>query len=220
LASAAAAAYALGFLILEDLVVKSGINGPAAGSCYREDVAMGLPSSQRSVQQLVEDHYAALYRYAYRLSGAAAEAEDLTQETFCKAQVQWAQLRDHERAKAWLFSILRNAYLHRARSQRQHREISLDCAGDLPEPLADPLPEVEPERLQQALAELSEVFRTPVILYYFEDFSYRDIAEQMELPIGTVMSRLARAKAYLRARLLQPQTAVAAQGQRRAKDGL
>jgi RNA polymerase sigma-70 factor (ECF subfamily) len=55
--------------------------------------------------------------------------------------------------------------------------------------------------LQQTLDELEEGFRTPLILFYFEEFSYRDIAEQMELPIGTVMSRLARAKAYLRAKL-------------------
>jgi RNA polymerase sigma-70 factor (ECF subfamily) len=181
---------------------------------------MGLPGSQRSVQQLVDDYYAALYRYAYRLAGAAGEAEDLTQEAFCKAQLQLGQLRDHGRAKAWLFSILRNAYLHRARSQRQHRQVSLDSVGDVAEPLPDALPDVEPERLQQALDELPEVFRTPVILYYFEDFSYRDIAEQMDLPIGTVMSRLARAKAYLRSRLLQAQSAVAAEGHRRANDGL
>ena len=63
------------------------------------------------------------------------------------------------------------------------------------------VPEVEPEELQRALNELPEGFRTPVILFYFEDMSYRDIAEQMDLPIGTVMSRLARAKAYLRAKL-------------------
>lgn len=180
---------------------------------------MGLPGSQRSVQQLVDEYYTALYRYAYRLSGTASEAEDLTQEAFCKAQVQMAQLRDPGRAKSWLFSILRNAYLHRVRSQRQHRQISLDSAGDLAEPLPEPLPEVEPERLQQALAELPEVFRTPVILYYFEEFSYRDIAEQMDLPLGTVMSRLARAKGYLRARLLQPQAAVV-DDRRRANDGL
>jgi RNA polymerase sigma-70 factor (ECF subfamily) len=171
------------------------------------------------VQQFVDDYYVALYRYAYRLTGAATDAEDLTQEAFCKAQLQLGQLRDPGRAKAWLFSILRNAYLHRARSQRQHRQVSLDSVGDVAEPLPDPLPEVEPERLQQALNELPEVFRTPVILYYFEDFSYRDIAEQMDLPIGTVMSRLARAKAYLKVRLLQP-TAVLAEGQRRATDGL
>ena len=70
----------------------------------------------------------------------------------------------------------------------------------MPEPLAD----VDPQRLQAALDELPEIFRTPVILFYFEDFSYRDMADQMEVAIGTIMSRLARAKAFLRGRLLQP----------------
>ena len=96
----------------------------------------------------------------------------------------------------------------------------LDEVGDLAEPLPEPLPAVDPERLQEALNELPEVFRTPIILYYFEDFSYRDIAEQMDLPIGTVMSRLARAKAHLRARLLPAAPEVVADGPRRATDGL
>jgi RNA polymerase sigma-70 factor, ECF subfamily len=180
---------------------------------------MGLPGSQRDVQRLVEEHYAALYRYAYRLSGSAADAEDLTQEAFCKAQRNFAQLRDRGRAKAWLFSILRNAYLHRVRDQRHARFVALDDLGDLPEPPPGPLPPVEPERLQAALNELPEVFRTPIILYYFEDFSYRAIAEQMDLPLGTVMSRLARAKAHLRARLL-PAAVVLADGPGRGSDGL
>jgi RNA polymerase sigma-70 factor (ECF subfamily) len=162
---------------------------------------MGKPGSPQTVQRLVDEHYVALYRYAYRLSGSAADAEDLTQEAFCKAQLNLGQLRDPGRAKPWLFSILRNAYLHRVRADRQQHCVSLDGVGDLPEPAAEPLPEIDPERLQQALNELPEVFRTPIILYYFEDFSYRDIAEQMDLPLGTVMSRLARAKAYLRSRL-------------------
>jgi RNA polymerase sigma-70 factor (ECF subfamily) len=181
---------------------------------------MGLPGSQRNVQQLVDDHYTCLYRYAYRLAGSAADAEDLTQETFCKAQRQLGQLREPARAKAWLFSILRNAYLHRARAQRQHPQVSLDSVGDLAEPPLEPLPDVEPERLQQTLNELPEVFRTPVILYYFEDFSYRDIAEQMNLPLGTVMSRLARAKAHLRSRILKPGMTVLADAPRRATDGV
>jgi RNA polymerase sigma-70 factor (ECF subfamily) len=180
---------------------------------------MGLPGSQRTVQRLVDDHYEALYRYAYRLSGSSADAEDLTQEAFCKAQANLAQLREPARARPWLFSILRNAYLHRSRDERLHRCVSLDSVGDLPEPLPDPLPEIDPERLQQALNELDEVFRTPIILYYFEEFSYREIAEQMDLPMGTVMSRLARAKAYLRTRLLQPERALLADG-RRTSDGL
>jgi RNA polymerase sigma-70 factor (ECF subfamily) len=100
--------------------------------------------------------------------------------------------------------------------------VSLDGIGDVPEPLPEPLPEIDPEKLQQALNELPELFRTPIILYYFEDFSYRDIAEQMELPIGTVMSRLARAKAFLRSRLLPPGEEVTVNGHRprRATDGL
>ena len=60
---------------------------------------MGLPGSQRSVQQLVDEHYVSLYRYGYRLSGSAADAEDLTQEAFCKAQLQMGQLRDPEAAR-------------------------------------------------------------------------------------------------------------------------
>jgi len=181
---------------------------------------MGTPGRQRTVEQLVEDHYAALYRYAYRLCGAAADAEDLTQEAFLKAQAHLGQLRDPGRAKPWLFSILRNAYLHRVRANRQERRVPLDEVGDLAEPLPEPLPPVDPARLQEALNELPEVFRTPIILYYFEDFSYRDIADQMDLPIGTVMSRLARAKAHLRGRLLPPAPALLADGPRRATDGL
>ena len=67
---------------------------------------MNVPGSRRNVQNLVEEHYAALYRYAYRLAGCAADAEDLTQEAFCQAQLKLGQLRDHDRAKAWLFSVL------------------------------------------------------------------------------------------------------------------
>src|SRR5947209_262625 len=174
-------------------------------------LAMGLPGSQRTVQRLVDEHYVALYRYAYRLCGSAADAEDLTQEAFCKAQLNLGQLRDPARAKPWLFSILRNAYLHRVRSERCQPCVPLDGVGDVAEPPPDPLPDVDPEQLQQALNDMPEAFRTPIILFYFEDFTYRDIAEQMDLPIGTVMSRLARAKASLRARL-RPAAAIDRKG--------
>jgi len=163
---------------------------------------MGGTASRQGIASLVERHYESLYRYAYRLSGGAADAEDLTQEAFCKAQAQLSQLRDQDRAKPWLFAILRNAYLHRARSDRAHKQVSLDAVGDLPDDPPPDVPEIGSDQLQRALNELPEGFRTPVILFYFEDMSYRDIAEQMELPIGTVMSRLARAKAHLRDRLV------------------
>src|SRR5713101_9061418 len=101
---------------------------------------MGLPGSQRKVQRLVDEHYVPLYRYAYRLAGSAADAEDLTQEAFCKAQLNLSQLREASRARAWLFSILRNAYLHRIRADKQQRCVSLDGIGDVADPLPDPLP--------------------------------------------------------------------------------
>jgi RNA polymerase sigma-70 factor (ECF subfamily) len=182
---------------------------------------MGMPGSPQTVQRLVEEHYVALYRYAYRLTGSSADAEDLTQETFCTAQLRLAQLRNSASVKPWLFSILRNAYLHRLRDDRAHPCVPLDGLGDVAETLPEVLPDLDPEQLQSALNELPEVYRTPIILYYFEDFGYREIAEQMDLPIGTVMSRLARAKAYLRNRLVPAGDAVSANGHpRRANDGL
>ena len=158
---------------------------------------------QRQVEQLVGAFYESLYRYAYRLSGSPQEAEDLTQETFCQAQNKLGQLRDADKAKAWLFSILRNAYLRRIRASKQEHRVPLDSVGEIPDRPTEPLPEIEPAQLQKALGELPESFRTPLILFYFEEFSYREIAEQMEMPLGTVMSRLARGKAFLKQRLLQ-----------------
>lgn len=161
------------------------------------------------VEQLVKDHYKELYRFAYRLSGATAEAEDLVQETFCQAQLKLVQLRDGQAARAWLFAILRNAYLRRLRDAKACRLLPLDEVGELADRSDGELPPIDPEQLQEALAALPETFRTPLILYYFEEFSYREIAEQMQVPMGTVMSRLARGKDYLRSRLLGPEGALA-----------
>ena len=153
------------------------------------------------VRELIDAHYEALYRYAYRLAGNSADAEDLTQDTFGKAIARLDQLRDPARAKSWLFRILRNAYLHRIRDEKRWKIVPLDAVGDVAEVGPEPLPEIDSATLQDALSDLDETFRTPLILFYFDDFSYRDIAEQMDLPIGTVMSRLARGKGYLRSKL-------------------
>src|SRR5579872_630849 len=115
---------------------------------------MGTPGSPQLMQRLVDEHYVTLYRYAFRLSGSAADAEDLTQEAFCKAQSSLGQLRQPERVKPWLFSILRNAYLHRIRAARQEKCVSLDGIGELPDQAPDSLPDINPEQLQHALSEL------------------------------------------------------------------
>jgi RNA polymerase sigma-70 factor, ECF subfamily len=160
----------------------------------------------RELVELIEQHYVLLYRYAYRLTGSEADAEDLTQQAFLVAQAKWGQLRDGERARSWLFAIVRNAYLKQVRHESCIAVASLEA---VPEPVEKDLEnaEFDSELLQNALNDLPEEFRTPVILFYFDAFSYKEIAEQMGVPIGTIMSRLARARAFLRHRMTIPETA-------------
>src|SRR5258708_1359023 len=161
----------------------------------------------RKLAELVERYYALLYRYAYRLTGTEADAEDLTQQAFLTAQARWDQLRDETKAKSWLFTIARNAYLKELRGPVCIPSSALD---ELPEKSHAATSETGPfdidqEQLQNALNDLPEEFRSPVVLFYFEEFSYKEIAEQMDVPVGTIMSRLARAKACLRQRLAPPE---------------
>lgn len=165
---------------------------------------MNAEARQREVAALVEAHYALLYRYAYRLAGSAADAEDLTQQAFLTAQEKLDQLRAADNAKAWLFAIVRNAYLKTRRGPAGRPPIPIQCVAEPPQ-TPEPPPDLTGEELTQTLAELPEDFRLPLILFYFEDMSYRDIASALELPLGTVMSRLSRGKAHLRQRLGDPQ---------------
>ncbi len=150
---------------------------------------------------LIVAHHAALFRYAYRLSGCSAEADDLTQQTFLVAQRKLHQLREADRAGAWLFAVLRSVFFKSLRRQRPATAASLNLEVDQ---FAGPTPvveEVDRERLAAALAQLPDEFRLVVLMFYFEELSYQEIAEQLEIPIGTVMSRLSRAKGHLRRRL-------------------
>ncbi|MEI8382224.1 MAG: sigma-70 family RNA polymerase sigma factor [Planctomycetota bacterium] len=151
-----------------------------------------------TTDELIEQHSALLYRYAYRLSGNASDAEDLVQQTYMLVHQRLHQLRDTKAARGWLVSIVRNVFLKSLRHHQVGR--SLD---DIDEPHVEGTPEtpIHLKRLQEALLELSEEFRSPLVLYYFEDFSYQEIATQMGVPIGTVMSRISRGKTYLRKRL-------------------
>src|SRR4051812_20922037 len=125
------------------------------------------------LRELIDAHYEMLYRYAYRLCGKVADAEDLTQEAFGKAMLRMDQLRNPERVKPWLYRILRNLYLHRVRDDKRRRVVPLESAGELVSRDSDDVPPIDPQALQSALDDLEETFRTPVILFYFEGFSYR-----------------------------------------------
>jgi RNA polymerase sigma-70 factor (ECF subfamily) len=158
---------------------------------------------------LVERYYALLYRYAYRLTGFGPDAEDLTQQVFLIAQAKWDQLRDEQKAKSWLFTIARNEYLKELRAPTCLLSNALDT-WPAPSDVTTAV-NIDEEQLQNVLNDLPEEFRSPVVLFYFEEFSYKEIAEQMGVPIGTVMSRLARAKAFLRHRLTAPDSMAASQ---------
>lgn len=158
---------------------------------------MNPGEAEERMRTLVEQHYGLLYRFAYRLCGSAADAEDLTQQTFLAAQSHLSQLRDERLAKSWLCTILRRCFLKSARKATTSRLSSLESM----EEIEGRIPEVspfDPEALQAALNSLPEEFRTPLILFYFQEFSYKEIAEQLQTPVGTVMSRLSRGKTYLR----------------------
>lgn len=159
-----------------------------------------------TVTDLVREHYQAVYRFAYRLSGSAADAEDLVQHAFLTACRKLDQVREEDRVRAWLFTIVRNQFLKSV--QRGTVELSpLEDEFVWEAESEDWSPEFDEERLQTALDAMPETFRTAVLLHYFEDLSYRKIAELLEVPIGTVMSRLSRGKRFLRERLaLEPAT--------------
>ena len=178
-------------------------SSPAADNRAQAELRCGGPA-EVDFSALVVAHHAALYRYAYRLCGCAAEADDLTQQAFLVAQQKLHQLREADRAAAWLFAVLRSCFLKSLRRQRPVNAATLNLEV---EQFAGPTPdaaEIDRERLAAALADLPEEFRLVVLMFYFEELSYQEIAEQLEIPIGTVMSRLSRAKGHLRRRLGDP----------------
>jgi RNA polymerase sigma-70 factor (ECF subfamily) len=153
------------------------------------------------ITQLVADHHAVVYGYAYRLSGNEADAEDLTQQAFLVAQQKLGQLRSVESVRSWLLAITRNGFLKTCQRRRPVAAVDLQLNIDsIPAESLDG-EEIDHEWLQQAIDELPDTFKVVLVMFYFEECSYREIAKQLDLPIGTVMSRLARAKGHLRSKL-------------------
>jgi RNA polymerase sigma-70 factor (ECF subfamily) len=155
--------------------------------------------------RLVETYYAALYRFALSLTKSATDACDLTQQTFYIWATKGESLRDTTKAKAWLFTTLYREFLRGRR-----RDARMTAIEDLPPAEQDP-PDVGPDvigkmdaaTVLEALHEIEPVFREPLALFYLQDLSYLELAEILSVPIGTVMSRLSRGKAHLRARLAE-----------------
>jgi RNA polymerase sigma-70 factor, ECF subfamily len=153
------------------------------------------------------EHLDGLYSYALVLTRNHAEAEDLVQETYVRAIPAMGRLRADSNTKGWLLTILRNIWLNQLRKWRNApqliaMELGEGVANSLIEPSKDShdlyVSKLEAEQVRAAIQELPEDFREIILLREYEDLSYQEIASVLDCPIGTVMSRLGRARAKLR----------------------
>lgn len=157
--------------------------------------------SQEAFVQIVDAHYSALYRFALSLSRSEADASDLTQQTFYVWATKGHALREVSKVKSWLFTTLYREFLRGRR--RGERITSLDTAPEAEVAALEPeaIDGMDGQVVVAALQEVDEIFRAPLTLFYLQELSYQEIAETLDVPIGTVMSRLSRGKAQLRTRL-------------------
>ncbi|MFN7959714.1 MAG: sigma-70 family RNA polymerase sigma factor [Thermoanaerobaculia bacterium] len=158
----------------------------------------------------------ALYNTAYRMTRNAEDAEDLVQETYLKAYRYYDKFEEGTNLKAWLFKIMKNTFINNYRRQQQappqsdfaeieesfETSVSKEATGQIKSPEEELLETVLDEHVQRALDELPADYRMVVLLADLEGFSYKEIAEILEVPVGTVMSRLYRGRRLLEAAML------------------
>lgn len=150
-------------------------------------------------QDIVDAHYRSLFRFAYTLAKNEQEASDLTQQTFVVFAEKGSTLKDPTKVKSWLFTTLYREFLRgRKREQRidfrEENLLELEAAPVKPEAVRA----MDAQLALDALGQVDEVYRAPLALFYLQDHSYKEIAEILDIPIGTVMSRLSRGKQQLK----------------------
>lgn len=159
----------------------------------------------------------ALYNTAYRMTRNSQDAEDLVQETYLKAYRYYDKFTEGTNLKAWLFRILKNTFINNYRKRQSQplqsafddiedafeSQIRVEPGKQIPNPEEDILKDVLDEDVQRALDELPEDYRMVVLLADLEGFSYQEISEILEVPPGTVMSRLYRARRRLEEQMLE-----------------
>lgn len=154
------------------------------------------------ISPAVAEHYESIYRFAYSLAGNPADAADITQQTFLALARYGHTIREEAKLRGWLFTTAHREFLRQRRRVKAHPTLSLDEMEE--EPVATEstsTTQVDAAHVMKLVGSLDESLRAPLALFYLKNMKYREIAEILSLPIGTVMSRLARAKATLRTQL-------------------
>jgi RNA polymerase sigma-70 factor (ECF subfamily) len=148
--------------------------------------------------ELVDRFYPMLYRFALSLARNEPDACDLTQHTFSVWASKGHLLRDASKVKSWLFTTLYREFIStRRREMRWPKEEISTVEDQLPALEPETVDTLESSRVMTALQALDETFRVPLVLFYLKENSYEEIAQILEVPIGTVMSRLSRGKQKL-----------------------
>jgi RNA polymerase sigma-70 factor (ECF subfamily) len=162
---------------------------------------------------LAQDQTRFLYNVAFKYTGNRSDAEDLVQETLYTAYNKFHQLRDNQKLKSWMFTILRNHFLKWQRKKPPLQINEFEDGNDYLTQLESVSMQQdvaslyerkeEAETIQSILDKLPEKYKTVLIFYYMEDSSYQEIAEMLDVPIGTVMSRLSRARQIMKKEMLR-----------------
>jgi RNA polymerase sigma-70 factor (ECF subfamily) len=144
-------------------------------------------------ESLVASYYEPLYQFAFSLARDEADACDLTQQTFCIWAAKGHQLRDVSKVKTWLFTTLHREFLGSRRRQTRFPHVELEHASaELPVVSPASTNRLDAAQVLDTLACLDEIYQAPVALFYLQDYSYNEIAEILDVPLGTVKSRLTR----------------------------
>jgi RNA polymerase sigma-70 factor (ECF subfamily) len=160
---------------------------------------------------LVNLYYASLFRFALSLTHQESDACDLTQQTFLIWARKGHQLLDASKVKTWLFTTLHREYLQHRRKFSRFTDVELvQVEHELPEVPPVRLNAIDGRAVLEALAGLDNLFQAPIALYYLEDYSYPEIGQILEIPLGTVKSRISRGIAQLQQLLADPEPALAA----------
>ena len=192
------------------------------------------PEERAEFEAAAMPYLDALYNTALRLARNAQDAEDLVQETYLKAYRAYAQFTPGTNLKAWLFKILKNTFINEYRRRQAapresdfaaieenfESEIAPEAGGKIKNPEEEALERAFDENVQRALDALPPDYRMAVLLADIEGFSYKEVAEILEIPVGTVMSRLYRGRRLLEETMLALRPQPRLPGRRRAAGAL